>query len=100
MADPSVLAAAVEAGDRTAAGAKTQAAPDAGVDPREVRAAMTSAKGECVPEIARGDFRDVLEATRADGCPTESTLKGISTCRSDPRRPWEWSEIATRMVRG
>jgi hypothetical protein len=53
-----------------------------------------------VPEIAEKDFADVLEATRANGCPVEFTLKDISTCRSDPRRLWEWSEIAMRMVRG
>jgi hypothetical protein len=53
-----------------------------------------------VPEIAELDFRDVLEATRANGCPVEFTLKDISTVRYEPRRLWEWAEIATRMVRG
>jgi hypothetical protein len=53
-----------------------------------------------VPEIAEKDFRDVLEATRANGCPVEFTLKDISTCRSDPTRLWAWSEIAERMTRG
>lgn len=53
-----------------------------------------------VPEIAEKDFRDVLEATRANGCPVEFTLKDISTCRSDPARLWAWCEIAERMTRG
>jgi hypothetical protein len=53
-----------------------------------------------VPAIAEQDFTDVLAATRANGCPVEFTLKDISTCRGDPRRLWEWAEIATRMVRG
>jgi len=53
-----------------------------------------------VPEIAEKDFRDVLEATRANGCPVEFTLKDISTARSDPTRLWAWCEIAERMTRG
>jgi hypothetical protein len=52
-----------------------------------------------VPEIAERDFREVLEATRANGCPVEFTLKDISTCRSDPQRLWEWCSIAERMTR-
>jgi hypothetical protein len=53
-----------------------------------------------VPEIAEKDFREVLEATRANGCPVEFTLKDISTARSDPARLWEWCAIAERMTRG
>jgi len=52
-----------------------------------------------VPEIAEKDFREVLEATRANGCPTEFTLKDISTCRTDPTRLWAWCDIAERMTR-
>jgi hypothetical protein len=52
-----------------------------------------------VPEIAVKDFEETLAATRANGCPVEFTLKDISTCRNDPRRLWEWAEIATRMTR-
>ena len=51
------------------------------------------------PEIAEKDFADVLEATRANGCPVEFTLKDISTCRNDPVRLWEWCSIAERMTR-
>ena len=58
------------------------------------------AMDEWVPGLVEKDFRDVLEVTRANGCPVEFTLKDISTCRSDPRRLWEWAEIASRMVRG
>ncbi|HSP19251.1 MAG TPA: hypothetical protein VLQ79_07050, partial [Myxococcaceae bacterium] len=52
-----------------------------------------------VPAIAEKDFTAVLEATRANGCPTEFTLKDISTCRTDPQRLWDWCSIAERMVR-
>ncbi len=58
------------------------------------------AMDEWVPEMAVKDFRDVLAATKANGCPVEFTLKDISTCRSDPRRLWEWADIAERMTRG
>ena len=57
------------------------------------------AMDQWVPEIAEQDFAEVLEATRANGCPVEFTLKDISTCRGDPRRLWEWCEIAERMTR-
>ena len=53
---------------------------------------------EWLPELAEKDIRDVLEVTRANGCPVEITLKDISTCRRDPRRLWEWAEIATRLA--
>lgn len=52
-----------------------------------------------VPELAEKDFAEVLEATRANGCPAEFTLKDISTCRSEPQRLWAWCDIATRMTR-
>jgi hypothetical protein len=57
------------------------------------------AMDEWIPEVAEKDFRDVLEATRANGCPVEFTLKDISTCRNAPRRLWEWCAIAERMTR-
>ncbi len=57
------------------------------------------AMDEWVPAIAEKDFADVLAATRANGCPVEFTLKDISTCRSDPKRLWEWAAIAERMTR-
>ena len=57
------------------------------------------AMDEWVPAIAEKDFTDVLAATKASGSPVEFTLKDISTCRTDPRRLWEWCEIAERMTR-
>jgi hypothetical protein len=57
------------------------------------------AMDEWVPAIAEKDFDDVLEATSANGCPVEFTLKDISTCRTDPRRLWEWCKIAERRTR-
>ncbi|HSW42107.1 MAG TPA: hypothetical protein VLM76_06330 [Patescibacteria group bacterium] len=51
-----------------------------------------------VPELVERDFREVLEASSANGCPAEFTLKDISTVRRDPRRLWEWAAIAARMV--
>lgn len=57
------------------------------------------AMDEWVPELAEKDFREVLEVTRANDCPVEFTLKDISTCRRDPRRLWDWADIAYRMVR-
>jgi hypothetical protein len=57
------------------------------------------AMDQWVPAIAERDFREVLEATRANDCPVEFTLKDISTCRSEPQRLWEWCSIAERMTR-
>ena len=57
------------------------------------------AMDEWVPEIAEKDFREVLEVTKANGCPVEFTLKDISTARKDPVRLWEWAQIAERMTR-
>jgi hypothetical protein len=57
------------------------------------------AMDQWVPEIAERDIEETLAATRANGCPVEFTLKDISTCRSDPRRLWEWCAIAERMTR-
>jgi hypothetical protein len=57
------------------------------------------AMDQWVPEIAERDFRDVLDATSANRCPVEFTLKDISTCRSEPQRLWDWCSIAERMTR-
>ncbi len=68
----------------------------------EVRLAeldILEAKGLPGYGIAIADFEETLAATRANGCPVELTLKDISTCRYDPRRLWEWCDIADRMVR-
>jgi hypothetical protein len=57
------------------------------------------AMDDWVPGLVERDFREVLEVTKANGCPVEFTLKDVSTCRRDPRRLWEWAELAMRMVR-
>ena len=49
------------------------------------------------PEKARTDIRDVLE--KADGkCHIEFIMKDISTVRRDPKRLWQWSQIAMEEV--
>lgn len=44
------------------------------------------------PDQARADLRKCLERTR--GCVVELIMKDVSTCRRDPRRLWEWCELA------
>jgi len=48
------------------------------------------------PEAARAELRRVLDRTR--GCVVELIMKDISTCRNDPRRLWDWCELAMRVV--
>lgn len=50
-------------------------------------------------EAATEDIAETIDATKANDCPVEITLKDITTCRFDPKRLWEWSDIAARMVR-
>ena len=49
-------------------------------------------------EAARDDVRRVLERTR--GCVVELIMKDISTCRNEPRRLWEWCELAVEVAEG
>jgi 5-methyltetrahydrofolate--homocysteine methyltransferase len=67
MPDLSALTAAVEAGNRTAAATETQAALDAGVDPREVLGAMTSAMDVVGRRFQEGELfvPEMLIAARA-----------------------------------
>jgi hypothetical protein len=44
------------------------------------------------PEQARRDLREFLDKAR--GCHVELIMKDISTVRYEPRRLWEWAEIA------
>ncbi|MDH7570562.1 MAG: hypothetical protein QHJ73_13355 [Armatimonadota bacterium] len=44
------------------------------------------------PERARQELTELLEKTR--GCVVEIVMKDVSTVRDDPRRAWEWVEIA------
>ena len=48
------------------------------------------------PEQARRDLRGVLD--RARGCVVEIIMKDVSTCRNDPRRIWEWCELAVEVA--
>jgi 5-methyltetrahydrofolate--homocysteine methyltransferase len=67
MADLSALTAAVEAGNRTAAAAETQAALDAGVDPKAVLDAMTAAMDVVGRKFQEGELfvPEMLIAARA-----------------------------------
>jgi len=44
------------------------------------------------PGQARKELRELLE--RGRGCHVELIMKDISTVRYDPKRLWEWSDIA------
>jgi hypothetical protein len=48
------------------------------------------------PQQARKALRSVLDRTR--GCVVELIMKDVSTCRSDPRRLWEWCELAVQVA--
>ena len=48
------------------------------------------------PGQARADLRNALERTR--GCVVELIMKDVSTCRKEPRRLWEWSELAVEVA--
>ena len=51
------------------------------------------AENQWDPQKARADIRNVLE--KAEGkCHIEFIMKDISTVRYDPRRLWDWSQIA------
>ena len=55
------------------------------------------AESEWSPEKARADIREIIE--KAEGkCHIEFIMKDISTVRRDPRRLWEWSQIAMEEV--
>ena len=73
MADLAALTAAIEAGNRTVAAAETQAALDAGVDPRAVLAAMTAAMDVVGKKFQEGELfvPEMLIAARAMKAGTE-----------------------------
>jgi hypothetical protein len=48
------------------------------------------------PDFARAHLRDVMEKTR--GCAVEIIMKDLHTCRNEPRRMWEWTQMATAMA--
>jgi hypothetical protein len=51
------------------------------------------------PAAVEADLRQTLEVCARHGCPVELILKDISTVRYQPRRLWEWADIAARVVR-
>jgi len=48
------------------------------------------------PEAARAQLYEDLEKTK--GCVVEVIMKDISTCRNQPRRLWEWADIAAEVT--
>jgi len=47
-------------------------------------------------ELARRQLRDALEKTR--GCVVEVIMKDLHTCRKQPRRMWEWVDMAMQLA--
>ena len=50
------------------------------------------------PEQARHALRGALEKPCKNGCVVEVILKDVSTVRNEPKRVWEWADIAMGMV--
>ncbi|MBI4472169.1 MAG: hypothetical protein HY646_05840 [Acidobacteria bacterium] len=48
------------------------------------------------PRRARAELEEVLTQTR--GCVVEVIMKDISTVRNEPRRLWEWADLAMQVV--
>ena len=48
------------------------------------------------PAQARNDLKTILD--RAQGCVVELIMKDISTCRNEPKRLWEWCELAVEVA--
>ena len=48
-------------------------------------------------EAARRDLEGRLQIARRHGCPVEIIMKDISTVRYDPRRLWEWAQMAVEV---
>ena len=46
-------------------------------------------------ELARDQLRDVFEKTR--GCVVEVLMKDLHECRNEPKRMWEWVEMAMNL---
>jgi len=51
-------------------------------------------------DAVRADLQETYDACKASNTPLECTLKDISTVRYEPRRLWEWADIAMEVVRG
>lgn len=50
------------------------------------------------PQAVERDLRQTLDACGRHGCPVELILKDVSTVRYEPKRVWEWSELAMKLV--
>jgi len=50
------------------------------------------------PDKARRELCELLE--RGRGCHVELIMKDISTVRYDPKRLWEWADIAMEVANG
>lgn len=50
------------------------------------------------PEAVRRDLRDSLETVK--GCNVEVIMKDVSSVKYEPRRLWEWAQIAREVVMG
>jgi hypothetical protein len=48
--------------------------------------------------VVRDDLRKTLDACDRYGCPLELILKDVSTVRYEPKRLWEWNDIARELV--
>ena len=46
----------------------------------------------------RDDLQQTMDACERHGCPLELILKDISTVRYEPRRLWEWNQIARELT--
>ena len=52
------------------------------------------------PDTVAADLQDTLRRCAPHGCPVELILKDISTVRYEPRRLWDWADVAMRLVKG
>ncbi len=50
------------------------------------------------PELVERELRETLDACAESGTPLEFILKDISTLCYEPRRLWEWHDLAMRLV--
>ena len=52
------------------------------------------------PDVIEQELRAAVAACERHGCALEITLKDISTVRGQPRRLWEWADVASRVLNG
>jgi len=74
----------------------------AGIGPRYVFSRKPSpaflARDTFSPEAVEKDLRETAAACARHGCPLEFILKDISTVRYEPRRLWQWADIAMQVI--